>query len=202
MNALLLATWLSLPLAPLNPVQEDTLSDMSLHFTAGLSNPNGIVTAGPVLSANYEILVIHPFMVRGTVDFKYGRVRSNLFPQGHLWSTMLGGDAIYYRGTNYITGYIGFGIVYSLHNFVPFDATADSLYQNEGITDVDVQQKWGYRLVLGLRYHKSYSLEVGVVELQPDFKKTAVGSNGGESRSYQTTRAGSFRITVGYLFEI
>jgi hypothetical protein len=202
MNALLLATWLSLPLAPLNPVEEDTLSAMSLHFTAGLANPNGIVTAGPVLSANYEMLVIHPFMVRGTVDFKYGRMKSNLFPQGHLWTTTLGTDAIYYRGTNYLTGYIGFGFVYSFHHFVPFDATADSLYLNEGVTDVDVQQKWGYRLVLGLRYHKSYSLEVGIVELQPDFKKTGILSNSGESRSYQTTRAGSFRITLGYLFEI
>jgi hypothetical protein len=202
MNALLLATWLSLPLAPLNPVKEDTLSAMSLHLTAGLACPNGIVSAGPILSANYEMLVIHPFMVRGTVDFKYGRVRSILFPQGHLWSMMLGSDAIYYRGTDYLTGYIGFGFVYSLHNFVPFEATSDSLYLNEGLTDVDVQQKWGYRLVLGLRYHKSYSLEVGVVELQPDFKKSGRDSNGVESRSYQTTRTGSFRITVGYLFDI
>jgi hypothetical protein len=202
MNALLLVTWLSLPLAPINPVEEDTLSDMSLHFTAGLANPNGIVTAGPVLSVNYEILVIHPFMVRGTVDFKYGRMKSNLFPKGHLWSTMFGGDAIYYRGTDYLTGYIGFGYVYSLHHFVPFEATADSLYLNEGVTDVDVQPKWGYRLVLGLRYHKSYSLEIGVVELQPDIKKTGIGGNRVEIRSYQKTRTGSFRITVGYLFEI
>lgn len=202
MNALLVATWLSLPLAPLNPVEEDTLSEMSLHFTAGLANPNGIVTAGPVLSVNYEMLVIHPFMVRGTIDFKYGRMKSNLFPQGHLWTTMIGGDAIYYRGTNYLTGYVGFGFVYSFHNFVSFDATADSLLVNEGVTDVDMEQKWGYRLVLGLRYHKCYSLEVGVVELEPDFKKIGFDTNVSETRSYQTTRAGSFRITVGYLFEI
>ena len=202
MNALLLATWLSLPLAPLNPIEEDTLSEMSLHFTAGLANPNGIVTAGPVLSVNYEMLVIHPFMVRGTVDFKYGRMKSNLFPQGHLWTTMVGGDAIYYRGTNYLTGYVGFGFVYSFNNFISFDATADSLLVNEGVTDVDIEQKWGYRLVLGLRYHKCYSLEVGVVELEPDFKKIGFDTNASETRSYQTTRTGSFRITLGYLFEI
>jgi hypothetical protein len=202
MNALLLATWLTLPIAPLNPVKEDTLSDMSVHFTAGLSNPNGIVTAGPIFSVNYEMLVLHPFMVRGTVDFRYGRMRSNLFPQGHLWSTMLGADAIYYRGTDYLTGYIGFGFVYAFHNFVPFDATADSLRVNEGVVDVDMKQKWGYRLILGLRYHKSYSLEVGVVELEPDFRITGADSNSMETRSYQTTRTGSFRITLGYLFEI
>jgi len=197
-----MVSWLCLPLAPLNPIEEDTLAPMNLHFTAGLANPNGIVSAGPVFSANYEMLVIHPFMVRSSVDFRYGRMTSNLFPKGHLWSMMVGVDAIYYRGTHFLTGYIGLGLVYALNHFSPFHDTADSLLQSEGITAVDMQANTGYRLVLGLRYHKSYSLEVSVVELRPDFRKTGSDGSGMEVRSYQTTRTGSFRVTLGYLFEI
>ena len=202
LNTLLMTSWLCLPIAPLNPVEEDTLASISLHFTAGLSNPNGIVTAGPMVSAKYEMLAIHPFMVRGTMDLMYGRVTSNLFPKGHLWSMMFGADAIYYRGTNHLTGYIGLGIVYAVHHFDPFDGTADSLLAYERITRVDLKQRFGYRLTLGLRYHKSYSLEIGVVELKPDFKKTGMDGHGRETRSYETTRTGSFRITLGYVFEI
>jgi hypothetical protein len=202
MNVLLTISWFCLPLAPLNPIEEDTLAPMNLHFTAGLANPNGIVSMGPVFSTNFEYLLVHPFMARGSVDFKYGRVTSNLFPKGHLWSMTVGVDAIYYRGTHYLTGYIGFGFLYGLNHFSPFDDTADSLLQSEGVTAVDVQANWGYRLVLGLRHHKSYSLEVSVVELRPDFKKTSADGSGIEVRSYQTTRIGSFRVTLGYLFEI
>ncbi len=202
MNALLMASWLCLPIAPLNPIEEDTLASINLHFTAGVANPNGIVSAGPVVTAKWEMLAVHPFMVRGTTDFKYGRVTSHLFPQGHLYSMMLGADAVYYRGTNHLTGYIGFGIVYAFHHFASFDTTTDSLYRLEEVTTVDVEQAFGYRLTLGLRYHRCYSLEIAVVELKPDFKKTGRDPVNREFRTYQATRTGSFRVSVGYLFEI
>lgn len=202
LNALLMTYWLCLPLAPLNPIQEDTLLPLSLHFAVGVSNPNGIVTAGPLLAANCEMLIIHPLMVRGTAEFKYNQVSSHLFPRGNLWAGMFGVDAIYYRGTNFLTGYIGGGAVYALHNFRPFQATADSLFLTEGITAVDMRPEWGYRLILGLRYHKSYSLEISVVELRPKFIKIARDNLGGEARSYQTTRTSSFQFALGYLFRI
>jgi len=202
LNTLLMTSWLCLPLAPLNPVAEDTLASSNLHFAVGVTNPNGIVTAGPLVSAKYEMLVMHPFMLRGTVDFKYGRVTSQLYPNGHLYSILFGIDAVYYRGTDHLTGYIGLGPVLSLHHFKWFDETADSLFATEWITAVDMQQRFGYRLTLGLRYNTCYSLEIAVVELHPDFKKTGVGIDGSETRKYQTTRTGGFRITLGYLFEI
>ena len=191
-----------MPLAPLNPVEEDTLASIAIHFAVGVTNPNGIVTAGPLVSAKYEMLMLHPFMLRGTVDFKYGRVTSHLFPNGHLYSALFGLDAIYYRGTKHLTGYIGLGPVLSLQNFRWFDETADSLFATERTTAIDMQQRFGYRITLGLRYHTSYSLEIAVVELQPDFKKTGIAFDGTETRMYQTTRTGGFRITLGYLFEI
>ncbi|MEW5795519.1 MAG: hypothetical protein AB1772_04080 [Candidatus Zixiibacteriota bacterium] len=194
--------WLCLPLAPLNPIEEDTLAPLNLHFTVGVANPNGIVSLGPVMSASCEMLVVHPFMVRGTVELKYGRITSSVFPTGHLWSVLMGGDAIYYRGTDHLTGYIGAGAVFAAHSFRSFAETADSLFLSEGVTDVDIKQQWGYRIILGLRYHRSYSLEIGVVELRPRFMKVGSDGAGGEHRSYQATRTGSFQITIGYLFEV
>ncbi len=202
MHALLLTTWLCLPLAPLNPITEDTLAPINLHFTAGVSGPNGIISVGPMMSGNVEVLVIHPFMIRGTVDLAYGHTRSNLFPKGRLWSMTVGGDAIYYRGTNHLTGYVGAGGFLATHSFSPFRETADSLNFYDGITQVDLQQAWGYRLILGLRYHRSYSLELAVSEVSPEFKKTSRTENGGETRSYEATHTGTFRITLGYLFRI
>ncbi|MCD6249991.1 MAG: hypothetical protein J7J98_06665 [candidate division Zixibacteria bacterium] len=202
MTAFLMTSWLCLPLAPLNPIEEDTLASISLHFTVGVTNPNGIVTAEPLVSAKYEMLVLHPLMVRGTVDFKYGRVTSHLYPNGHLYSMLFGVDAIYYRGTDHLTGYIGLGPVLALHHFKMFDETADSSFATERITAIDMQERFGYRLTLGLRYRTSYSLEIAVVELYPDFKKIGIGIDGSEIRSYQTIRTSSFQITFGYLFEI
>jgi hypothetical protein len=202
MYALLMTTWLCLPLAPLNPIEQDTLATLNLHLTVGVDGPNGLVSIGPVVSTNWELLIVHPFMIRGTIECGYGKVRSNLFPKGNLWSLSAGTDAIYYRGTNHLTGYIGAGAFYVTNFFTPFDATADSLLVNEGTTDVEIQPDWGYRIILGMRYHRSYSLEIAVTELTSEFKKTGLNPSGTESRSYQSTNSGSFRVTLGYLFEI
>jgi hypothetical protein len=202
MNTLLLVSWLCLPIAPLNPIEEDTLAAYNLHIAVGLSNPNGIISAGPTLSAAFEMLLVHPIMARATVDFKYGRVSSNLYPKGDLYSMIYGVDAIYYRGTNHLTGYIGFGFIYAFHHFEFSASAADSLLRTESVIAVDVQQEFGYRLTLGLRYHRSYSLEISVSELYPDIKKTGVDAVGGESRMYEETRTGSFNVALGYLFEI
>lgn len=201
-NALLMTSWLCLPLAPLNPIEQDTLASINLHFAVGVSNPNGIVTAGPLVSAKYELLAVHPLMVRGTIDFKYGRVTSHLYPNGHLYSTLFGIDAIYYRGSDHLTGYIGLGPVLALQNFRWFDRTADSLFATEQTIRIDIPRRFGYRLTLGLRYHACYSLEIAVVELHPDFHKTGIGIDGSQIRSFRKTRTGGFQVSLGYVFEI
>jgi hypothetical protein len=186
MHSLLMTAWLCLPLAPLNPIEEDTLASVNLHVAAGVAGPNGIVSVGPIASTSLEVLVVHPFMVRATADLAYGRIKSNLFPRGDLWTTTFGGDAIYYRGTDHLTGYVGAGMFYA----------------TEGVTDVDLQQEWGYRIIIGIRYHRCYSLEITMTELTPGFRKTARDESGGGYRTYQETRTGSFRVSLGYLFEI
>jgi hypothetical protein len=199
MTALLLTALLYMPLAPINPVEEDTLSSLAFHFSGGLSGPNGIVSAGPEIATRFETLVVHPFMVRATAAGSYAHTKSNLFPKGRLYTLTLGTDAIYYRGTNHLTGYIGFGFIYTMSRFDSFAHTADSLFRNEGVTDVDMEPEFGYRVVLGLRYHKNYSLELSVSELRPDFRKSGRDLSGTEMRTYQTTRTGTFKIMLGYV---
>jgi len=202
MNAMLTALWLSLPLAPLNPVEEDTLASMNAHFTVAVTTPNGIISAGPEISAKYEILVVHPFVVRGAVDFKYCHTVSELFPKGELISLPLSLDAIYYRGTDHLTGYIGFGALYAINSFNPKSSTIDSLMRYESVTNVDMRHEWGYRLTLGLRYQRAYSLEISISEIYPEFVMSGAGPDGEITRSMVTTRVGGFRLSVGYLFPI
>ena len=89
-----------------------------------------------------------------------------------------------------------------MHNFRAFNNTADSLFRAERITTLDVEEQPGYRLTLGIRYHRTYSFEIGVVELHPDMKKIGRDRNGGETRTFETTRTGSFRLSFGYIFEM
>jgi hypothetical protein len=202
MNAFMMAFWLSLPIAPLNPVEQDTLASMNLHLAASVAIPNGIVSAGPEVSAMYEMLVIHPFVIRGGVDLKYCRMTSSLFPKGNLLSLPLSADAIYYRGTDHLTGYLGFGGMYAINSFSPTSATIDSLMQAGGFSDVDLRNEWGYRLTLGLRYKRCYSLELSVSEIYPEFIFRGSGPAGENSRSMMTTRVGGVRLSIGYVFPI
>jgi len=202
MNELLMAVWLTLPLAPLNPIEEDTLASMSAHLAVSVTAPNGIVSIGPELSVKYELLVVHPFVVRGAIDFKYCRTVSELFPKGELLSMPLSLDAIYYRGTDHLTGYIGFGGLYAINSFTANSSTIDSLMRYESVSDVDMRNEFGYRLTLGLRYKKAYSLEVSISEIYPEFIFHGRRPDGEITRSFVTTRVGGFRLSLGYLFPI
>lgn len=202
MTALFLAGMLALPIAPINPVAEDTLRTSNLHFTVGVTTPNGIVSMGPEVSIKYEMLAVHPLLLRSSLDFKYARTISNLFPKGDLMTTSLAADAIYYRGTHRLMGYMGAGVIYSFHNFISSQETADSLWTTEQIHDVDMDPKWGYRLTLGLRIHKSYSFEIGVTEMRPFFVKWGTAGERVTTRTVQQTRTGGFRLSFGYLFPI
>ena len=197
-----LAGFAAAPLAPLNPLHQDTLPGQSLHVTAGFTSPNGIVSAGGELSAKYEFMVLHPWVMRGGLDLKYAQTVSNLYPKGDLLSTTASIDALYYRGTWRLLAYIGLGAVYTMNHFSSSPATADSLLLYESVTDVDISRQWGYRVTLGMRFHSRYSLEIAVTELRPDFIKHAFRSSGAMSRSFQGTRTGSFRISLGYVIPI
>ena len=191
-----------LPIAPLNPLEQDTLTSVNLHFSVGVSSPNGIVSLGPELSARYEMLAVHPFVIRGAVDYRYGKMKSRLFPQGDIHTTMFSIEGLYYRGNNHLTAYVGLGAVYAFNWFSPLEATSDSLWVNESVTDLDMAQQMGYRITMGLRYHKSYSIEIGVTELHPSLIKWGRTDMDNIYREHEKIRTGGFRITLGYLLPL
>jgi hypothetical protein len=199
---LLIAGWLCAPLAPLNPLEQDTLPSQTIHITAGVAGLGGIVSAGPEIALKYEALVIHPFILRGGCDLKYAQTVSKFFPKGNLYSAALSVDALYYRGTDRLTGYVGLGVVFAGGSFAPSPATADSLFRYEHVTAVDVKPKLGYRITLGLRVHRWYSFELAITEICPDFVKHASGPEGVASRRFETARTGGFRFTVGRVFPV
>ena len=90
MHALLLAALMSLPIYPLNPAGQDTISFINMHVAVGLNGPNSYVSAGPEFSARYEMVLHHPFVFRATGDYRYGRVTSILYPNGDIHRGTIG----------------------------------------------------------------------------------------------------------------
>ncbi len=202
MLSVLFAAIMALPLYPLNPIQQDTLEVMSLHLSAGMNSPNGVTSLAPDISIKYEMLVAHPFVVRPSIEFHFGKINKALFPDGDLSAITLATDIIYYRGTDHLTGYIGTGVAYASYFFEPTSRASDSLIENFGVTDVDVKKTVGYRLTMGLRYQKAYSLEFGVTEMRPVFSyKSRFASKQYSEYTYKS-RMSNVRFTLGYLFPL
>lgn len=200
---LLLAGFLFLaPIAPLNPMEQDTLPSMAIHVSAGLNGPNGIVTAGPTIASRLEFLVAHPFVVRLSAQGDLQKVRSAQYPDGDLWSMKFGFEGFYYRGTDRLMGYIGAGAVFAVHSFNPEDRVLDSLNSLYGYTDIGMDSRFGYRIFLGMRFKKHYSLEVAVTEESPDFTFTGTYEGNTTSRSRDGTRTSAFSVMLGMTFPI
>jgi hypothetical protein len=202
MHTLLMTAWLCLPLAPLNPLEQDTLADLSLHLSAGFASPNGIVSLGPDVSGNLEMMVMHPWVIRAGFDYRFGTLYSRLYPRGDLNSLVVSTDVLYYRGTSQLTGYIGLGVVYAMNHFSPNQGTSDSLRLQESVIDVNMAPQWGYRFTMGLRINRNTSLEIAVSELHPNFVFWRQQAPDRQSRFSTPTNTGSFRVSVGYVWEI
>ncbi|MEW6051451.1 MAG: hypothetical protein AB1644_10370 [Candidatus Zixiibacteriota bacterium] len=210
MYSLVMASWLCLPLAPLNPLEQDTLPVMSFHLTAGITAPTDISSSGPELTAKYEMLATHPVVVRGTVEYRFSHIRANVYPQrdsryvrlrGDLHGFTAGADVLYYRGTNRLTGYLGLGAVYSLHSLITDEAASASMARTFDIDKIEIAPAVGYRVTMGLRYHRVYSLEITITELRPKFLYTRYMDTG-YARSDDPTRLSGFRVSVGHLWTI
>ena len=202
MLPIVFAAFMSLPVYPLNPTVQDTLEVMNLHITAGIDGPNGVISLGPDFSVKYEMLLFHPFVFRPTVDIQYGAVNTATFPDGKLTTLTLAAEMLAYRGTDQLTGYLGTGLTYSSFNFSPSDEAADSLYENRGVTKVNVNSTLGYRLTLGLRYKKSYSVEFGITEVRPLFVYQSEFSSNQYAQYSKKSRMSNVRFTIGYLFPL
>ena len=203
MLELLLAGWLALPIAPLNPIKQDTLDILALHFTAGAHAANSTTQTGPDLSAKLEMLTVHPIVVRGFADYRFGQIKNKSFPNADLHQGTIGAEAVYYRGTNRLTGYLGFGVLYGFGELDPTERVADSLLRTQQIDDIDYGADFGYRITLGLRFQEKYSLEIAVTELRPDivFHRQFTPDNV-TSEFSEEFRNSTFKVTIGYVLTI
>jgi hypothetical protein len=198
-NTLLLITWLTLPLAPINPTEQDTLPSQSVHFTLGFWGPNGIASAGPQAGVMLEMLLEHPLVLRAGLDYRYATINDDDHPNGDLHGFLFSTGVFYYRGTDRLTGYIGGSVVLALHHLSLNERAADSLRILENIDDVSIKPEFGYRFTLGLRYRKTFSLELGITEVRPTLLFTRLVAPGREAESSETIRLSGARITFGYI---
>jgi hypothetical protein len=202
MLSIVTAIWLSLPLAPLNPIEQDTVAQANLHLTAGITTASRVVHGGPELTVKYEMLAHHPWIIRAGFDYEFGSTKANLVPDGTLHQATVSLVALYYRGTNHLTAYIGGGPMYRFGDLKLTSEAADELLATESIADVDLKADFGYQLILGLRYLRVFSLEIGVSEFRTDFEYTRQFSPGVTSHSRERAELSNFRVTLGYLIPI
>lgn len=202
MYVLLVAAWLMSPIFPLNPIQQDTLDHVSLHLTAGISGPTRLSSPGPEITAKYEIMFHHPFVLRTSFDYRYSKIKSVLYPEGKFHGTTISTEIYYYKGTYKSTGYIGVGLVY-VNNFIKLPQNiSQSLYDKNRIIDIYMLSKLGFRITLGMRIHKSYSLEFAITEVSPTLVTKTQLSENKYSNKYENIRLNNVRFTLGYLIPL
>lgn len=202
MLTLLLATWLALPLYPLNPVEQDTLNQMNVHFTVGVNGPNKIADPGLQFSAKYELLIAHPILLRGTADYGFQDLSARQFPDGRLHSLALAGDVLYYRGTDNLTGIVGLGVV--LYNgFIRLEDGTGSLTVNDmQVTDLSVNPRLGFRATFGLRFSRNISLELAITDVRPTIVSTGRISDNSYREITERIKLNEVRFSLGYLFSL
>ena len=198
----IIATWFLAPIAPLNPIGQDTLPSISVHIAAGVSIPNGVISSGQELFGNYEMRVIHPFVVRLGVALQHKSLTSKAYPKGDINNIDLSIGGIYYRGTNNLMGYLGVSAIYGINFFEPSSRSIDSLNVTEGVTDMSMGRKLGFGVTLGLRIKKVYSFEVNITEMYPSLRKQSQLGSSAFSQSGEPIRTGTFRLTFGYVWSI
>ncbi len=202
MHSLLLAAWLSLPAYPLNPVAQDTIDLINMHFTVGISGPSNVLSSGPEITSKYELRLVHPVVVRAAVDYRLGKVNSVLFPAGEIHTGTFSADVLYYRGTSKLTGYLGIGAIYSVYRYGLTPSAADSLRKNDQVQEVSIMPTFGMRLTMGLRFNRNISLELGITESRPLLQLVRRLSANSYSVTTRNMRLSDMRLTVGYLWTI
>ena len=202
MYVLLIAAWLLSPIFPLNPTQQDTLNHVNIHLTAGISGPTRLSTPGPEFTIKYELMFHHPFVLRTAFDYRYGKMKSVLYSEGKFHGTIISAEIFYYKGTYKSTGYVGMGMVY-VNNFIrPSQKVSESLYETDHIADIYMLGKLGYRITLGLRFHKNYSLELAITEVSPTLVTKTQLSENKYSNKYEKIRLNNVRFMLGYLIPL
>lgn len=191
-----------LPIYPLNPIKQDTLNSVSMHMTASVTGPNTLVSASPGASLKCELLVIHPFVIRGAMEYGYGSILTRRYPRGSLHSITSALEVLLYRGTNDLSGYIGGGGFLTANLFALGKYSADSLLLYEKVEDVDISHAVGYRILFGLRFDKVYSVELSFSDTRPDYIYTERISPTLFSEYREQLRFTDVRLSIGYIVPI
>ena len=173
-----------------------------MHISVGVTAPNGLVKTGLDFSTRYEFRATHPVVLRTTMDYRLSRVDHVRYPTGTIFGPLFSLEALYYRGTNRMTGYIGGGVVLAMYSHATSQSESDSLRTFHGITDVSLNRAKGYRLTFGLRFHRTTSLEVSITDVRPSFIYTSDLGGGSYSRRFSRARFNDFRISVGYVMPL
>lgn len=187
---------------PLNPVEQDTVASSNIHFTAGVNGPNGILGSGFDGSLKFEMLMTHPYIVRAAAELRKSTIINMSYPRGYILATTFALEGLYYRGTNRLSGFIGLGLVYVVSSVKQNEADKLRLFLAEGVNDVQIKDTFGYRLILGARFRRSFSLEIVITELKSDFIYITRISQSSFIEETIRTRLSNIKLTFGYLFSL
>lgn len=200
--ASLLSVWMCAPLAPLNPLEQDTVNAVNLQCSLGMNSPSELLRAAPEFALRYEILPLHPFITRLGFEYKSGALTNSLHPAGPLQSYTVSFEALMYRGTKELTGFVGVGPLYTFNSFTPNSATRDSLARKSGIDGVSLGGVFGYRIIFGARYYRNYSLEVRFTETYPTLVEHSTRPESNYEVRGERLKTSSVSVTFGYLIKL
>ncbi len=202
MYALIITALASLPVFPLNPTQNDTLNSMNFHFTAGVVSPSELISAGPELTFKYEILYHHPFVLRTGLDYRFGRMNQLKYPKGDYHSFTFSAEWLHYRGSHKMKGIAGAGLVYNYSHVLPDDPESDSIMALKQISDVEMDKRIGYRIILGLRRFDLWTFEVRITDIRTNLVyRRDLGPNL-FSLEKQKIKLSDIGVSVGYLLPL
>jgi hypothetical protein len=193
------------PIVSKNPVVQDTVAVTNIHFTSGLRAGGDMLKPGPEFGIKFEYLLAHPVIVRVSADFNTAYANNIRFPQGRKKSIDLSFETLAYRGRKEFSVYLGLGAVLALNSFDLKRQMSDSLFPSNfaispsEIYETEIDNAYGYRIILGMRYRVHYSFEFGFQEMKPQFTFRGRDSIG-TFTMYRPSQMSSLRFTLGYLF--
>lgn len=190
------------PIVIVPPEVFDTVAELTLSLNGGIQSPNRDLKTGYEFGAKLEYRINHPYIFRFGVDYSQAIVTDPHAPSGNKSSINLSADALVYRGRNRIIGYMGIGIVAGLNHYTISGSTLDSLNRADGVTSVTLNDKIGYRIIMGLRFYETFVFELSFHQTSPDFVYRRDFDD--NHHSIQTVD-GTFsvaRVNIGYLIEL
>jgi hypothetical protein len=178
------------------------LTDQAFHFYTGMQSANRDVNPAVEYGLKYELLMSHPYFMRFGVDYSQAKVTDPFAPAGEKKTWMFSADLVAYRGRFGMISYLGAGVVLGLNSFAAEAATADSLFRTRGVNEITLNDKFGYRIFMGIRFDEQFVLEMSYQQANPDYVFTR---NFGDEYYSVERIDGTFsvaRMSFGYLLKL